>query len=613
MNTSQYKTRLHKWFASDAKRKGLRHWVCAAAVVGLFLPAISMKADNVLVNPGAETGGTTGWTVFNSGSAASTNSFLVNGGNPTGASNVMSWTGGWVFKTYNTSYARTMMYQDIAASAGSQWSGSVHAYSHAQDYISAGSTAHMQVVFYDSSGTNALAVYGSDILDPSYNPPPFPFIMYPPPATNIDGWLFLQATNLYTGDPASELNWNPSGTGETNLMAPEGTAFVRYQLEFDGGGPAGSVFWDDCDLDKVIAPDPDITSTPSAQTVIGGQTATFTVAGTGSSTLSYQWQNGTNALVDDGRISGATTPTLTIAECVTNDVGDHSVIITDSNGSIRSVPVALTVISPVAAANVLGLNAGFEQAPNWTPWHPFGGNSLYSTNNDYYQTSDPIDVLDGKWVAHIYRSATDNGFYYTGTISAPPGSVWKGSGWAYVTSGPDNLSSSNTCRLQVWFKNSGGGRIGPVYESYKVLGLGYSDSLDFPRDTWVYLPITNVVDNSDIPTNFVSNFTAPPGSATINYQVYYGGVGPTGGSIFWDDMALYQVSPVTNLTASVSGNSVNLSFKTQGASVYSILYKTNLNDSSWNVLTNGIVGDGYTATFPDPLTDQSRFYKVETQ
>jgi hypothetical protein len=611
VNTSKYKVQFfRKLVSSSMKGRNLSFLPFGMAVASLLVCGMAAKATNALVNPGAETGDTTGWTVFNSGSAVSTNSFLVNGGDSANASNVMAFSGAWVFKTYNTSYARTMLYQDIAASAGSQWSGSVHAYSHAQDYISPGSTAHMQVVFYDGTGTNALAVYGSDILDPI--DPGFPFTVAPPEAVDSNGWLYLQADNLYTGDPASEANW--SGPVATNLVAPAGTAFVRYQLEFDGGGPAGSVFWDDCDLDKVVAPDPDILTTPVAQTVIGGRTATFTVAGTGSSSLSYQWQNGTNALVDDGRISGATNATLTIANCVTNDSGNYSVIITDSNGSIRSVPVALTVIDPVTAANVLGLNAGFEQAPNWTPWHPFGGNSLYNTNNVYYQTTDHINVHGGNWVAHIYRAATDNGFYYANTISAPPGSVWKGSGWAYVTSGPDNLSSSNSCRLQVWFKNSSGARIGPVYESFKIWGLAYTNTYPMlPRDTWVYLPITNVVDGTDTPTNFVQTFVAPPGSVSINYQVYYGGVGSSGGSVFWDDMALYQITSVTNLTATVSGNNVNLSFTTQGASVYSILYKTNLSDGLWSVLTNNIMGDGYMKIISDPMTAQTRFYKVQTQ
>jgi hypothetical protein len=53
------------------------------------------------------------------------------------------------------------------------------------------------------------------------------------------------------------------------------------------------------------------------------------------------------------------------------------------------------------------------------------------------------------------------------------------------------------------------------------------------------LPVTNVVDLADVPTNFVDNFVAPDGASVINYQVYYyHPAGQPGGSVFWDDMEL---------------------------------------------------------------------------
>ena len=64
--------------------------------------------------------------------------------------------------------------------------------------------------------------------------------------------LYLQVTNSYAGDPATEANYNNVITPP--LVAPAGTAYVRYQMEFDdGAGGGGSVFWDDCDLEKISA------------------------------------------------------------------------------------------------------------------------------------------------------------------------------------------------------------------------------------------------------------------------------------------------------------------------------------------------------------------------
>ena len=206
-------------------------------------------------------------------------------------------------------------------------------------------------------------------------------------------------------------------------------------------------------------------------------------------------------------------------------------------------------------------------------------------------------------------------FHAKDVASVTPGSVWKAAGHAYITSTTDNFSASNTCRVQVWFKNAGGTRVGPTYESFKIFGLGYQGTYPMlPRDTWVYLPVTNVVDAADAPTNFVQSFVAPADAAAINFQVYYFHPGGnTGGSVFWDDMELYQVLPVTNITTSVTGNTINLSFLTRGGSSYAVLYKTSIAEASWSVLTNGIAGTGSTVTVSDLITANARFYRVQTQ
>ncbi len=582
----------------------------AALTVGL-LAGNSARAANVLINPGAETGDSTGWTLDAKAAVASTNAYNWNASTnyPPYASNVLSHSGAYVFKTYqDVGGGYTRIYQDFAAAAGSQWTANCYAMSHAQDYIGIGNTAHLQIAFYDSTGTNALAVYGSAILDPDAF---LDFEVVPPMALDASGWVYLQATNTFGGDPAGIGNWTGSTAG--NLVAPAGTASVRYQLEFDdSSGGGGSVFWDDCVLDKAVGSDPDIVSAPAAQIVVVGQNATFTVTGSGNTTLSYQWKKGTNN-VSGSHYGGVNTATLTITNCLPSDAGNYSVVITDNNGSIQSVPVALTVLNPAAANNALGPNAGFENAPLWSPWNPFNGTGLASTNGTYYQVTNRVNAYDGAFVGQVYCGGTDNGFWTH--IPCTPGSVWKAAGHAYITSTTDDFSSSNTCRLQVWFQDASNNHIGSTYESFKIFGLAYSNTYPMmSRDTWVYLPVTNEVDAADNPTNFVQSFVAPAGASVINYQVYlYHPAGLTGGSVFWDDMELYQLSPVTNITTSVSGNNLNLSFLTQGGLVYSVLYKTNLADTSWNVLTNGISGTGAAVTISDSMSGSRRFYQVQTQ
>jgi hypothetical protein len=587
--------------------------IITSLLAGFVLLGGSAKAANVLVNPGAETGNSTGWTLDPFGSVASTNDYYYNGGTnyPPYASNILAHTGGYCFKTYQTyANAATRIYQDTAAAAGSQWTASCYALSHAQDYIGLPCNAHLQVVFYDNAN-NALTVYGSVFLDPNaYDPGLGIPSIIPPMAVDASGWLYLQVTNSFAADPANYGNYNNPITPP--LVAPAGTAYVRYQMEFDdGAGGGGSVFWDDCDLEKIAGSDPDISTAPTAQIVSVGSKATFSVVGTGNTALSYQWKAGTNN-ASGSRVSGANTATLTISNCVTTDAGSYSVVITDANGSIQSVPVTLTVLTTAAAANALGPNAGFENAPIWAPWHPFNGTGLPSTNSTYYQVTNLVNVYDGKYCAQIYAGGTDNGFYHDVITNVAPGSVWKAAGHAYITSTVDNLSASNTCRIQVHFNDSTGAAIPPTYESFKIYGTGFTTYPQMPRDTWVYLPVTNVVDQTDTPTNTVQDFVAPANAASISYQVYYYHPGSTGGSVFWDDMELYQLIPVT-VTPSVSGTSYKISFATRGGSSYTVLYKNNLTDPTWNVLQGNIAGTGTTVTVTDTIAGQGRFYKVQTQ
>lgn len=86
---------------------------------------------------------------------------------------------------------------------------------------------------------------------------------------------------------------------------------------------------------------PSITTQPSAQSVTPGSSATFTVAATGSSPLTYQWRK------DGTAIPGATATMFTAASVAAADVGSYSVIVSNSVSSLTSAAAALT-LTPAA-------------------------------------------------------------------------------------------------------------------------------------------------------------------------------------------------------------------------------------------------------------------------
>lgn len=91
---------------------------------------------------------------------------------------------------------------------------------------------------------------------------------------------------------------------------------------------------------------PTITQQPSNQSACESQTVQLSVAATGDA-LTYQWRRGTSLIVDDGRISGATTPTLTITDTVPGDTGTNYNCLVTSGGScsIASTNASVTITS----------------------------------------------------------------------------------------------------------------------------------------------------------------------------------------------------------------------------------------------------------------------------
>jgi len=86
---------------------------------------------------------------------------------------------------------------------------------------------------------------------------------------------------------------------------------------------------------------PSITTQPTNQTVVQGQSATFSVVASGSTPLSYQWYFTPNSL-----IANATNASLTISNAQFSDAGGYFVIVSNSLDSATSSVATLTVNPP---------------------------------------------------------------------------------------------------------------------------------------------------------------------------------------------------------------------------------------------------------------------------
>jgi hypothetical protein len=157
---------------------------------------------------------------------------------------------------------------------------------------------------------------------------------------------------------------------------------------------------------------PTITTQPSAASVTAGNSASFSVAVSGTSPFTYQWKK------DGMSISGATASTYSIGSTSTSDAGNYTVVVTNSAGSVTSNSATLTVSAAVVAPTITtqpnavsvqsGGSASFSvvasgTAPLSYQWRkdgtPIGG----ATNSTY--TVSPASVIN----AGNYSVAVSNG------------------------------------------------------------------------------------------------------------------------------------------------------------------------------------------------------------
>ena len=160
---------------------------------------------------------------------------------------------------------------------------------------------------------------------------------------------------------------------------------------------------------------PAITTQPTNQSVTAGQTATFSVAATGTGTLTYQWKkNGTV-------ISSATSASYTTPATVTGDTGAaFTVTVTNNAGSVTSNAATLTVnappsitTQPVSRTVTAGQTATFSVI-------------VTGTATLTYQWKKNGSAISGATAASYTTPATvagDNGSSFTVTITNSVGNV----------------------------------------------------------------------------------------------------------------------------------------------------------------------------------------------
>ncbi|HVM50663.1 MAG TPA: immunoglobulin domain-containing protein [Candidatus Acidoferrum sp.] len=664
--------------------------VCAAIQTLLAISALCQVHTNWLANPGFELG-MANWTYYgdyeypgnytNQG-VLNTNQFVLGTTPPY----VSAHAGTNAFKAwgnYNTWLSHNGRRQMFAAAPGSTWSASGWVSTQVPDQITGNKNGSDQAVIYvdflNSSGTitSDVGAPGPDVLE---RDSALAITTNSPTST----WIFLQVTD-YTGD--------------TNLTAPYGTAYVRFSVDFSqpacytpGGYNAGSAYYDDMALYNTTKPDPEITVQPQAvpaapvygqtvtltvvadgltplsylwqqngasitspkahgittatltlsnvdtslsgnytvtvtdqagpltsdgvyvgvldpgiismtpplgQTLTNGSTARFAVVAAGSSTLMYQWATNGSLTFNGGRISGADSNVLTVANVTAADAGTYSVSI---NGGAAQTNAGLKVVSPAQLATNLLINPGFEDGVFSVPWEsgwvPFNGAALATTNDTYYGSATPVSVFDGSYVCRTYNGSPDNGLYEN-SVPLVAGTTYHAGGHFYVSS-LDPVISPAYVVLQLAFKDAGGAQLGPTMVSRQI-------DPTFTTDAWTAVPVTNATGGLDL--------VAPAGTVAATCQIYEYCQQGGGGSVYFDDLyvtaATVQPPPTrVKITPWATTGSINLSWPSTSGVTYEVLSGNSLTSPiTWS--TNATVaGDGTTKSVAYPTSATQKFYRL---
>jgi ASPM-SPD-2-Hydin domain-containing protein/centrosomal CEP192-like protein/Ig-like domain-containing protein/immunoglobulin I-set domain protein/BACON domain-containing protein len=226
---------------------------------------------------------------------------------------------------------------------------------------------------------------------------------------------------------------------------------------------------------------PTITTQPASTSVIAGNPATFSVAATGTSPMTYQWSK------NGGAISGATSSAYTTpAETTADNNAQFTVNVSNSAGSATSNAAVLTVTSPAVAPTITtqpastsviaGNPATFSVAATGTSpmtyqWSKNGGAISGATSSSYTTPAETTADNNAQFtvkVSNAAGTATSN----AATLTVNAAALVLNSSASSLSFGSVNVSSSSS--KNVTLTNAGNANI--TISNVTVAGAGFNAS-----------------------------------------------------------------------------------------------------------------------------------------
>jgi len=163
---------------------------------------------------------------------------------------------------------------------------------------------------------------------------------------------------------------------------------------------------------------PSITTQPASQTVTAGQTATFSVAATGTAPLTYQWKK--NSVV----ISGANSSSYTTPVTMSSDTGaQFTVVVSNAAGSVTSSTAMLTVSAASVPPSITTQPASQTVTAGQTATFSVAATGTAPLTYQWKKNSVVISGANSSSYTTPVTMSSDTGAQFTVVVSNAAGSV----------------------------------------------------------------------------------------------------------------------------------------------------------------------------------------------
>ena len=361
-----------------------------------------------------------------------------------------------------------------------------------------------------------------------------PSITTPPASQSVVAGKTATFSVVATGGATLAYQWKKNGTDISGATSSSYTTPTTSSADNGAiflvsvSNSAGTVTSSSATLAVSAAPvAPVISTQPVNQSVVVGQSATFSVVATGGGTITYQWKkNGTD-------ISGATNSTYTKPATAIGDSGAvFTVVVSNAAGPVTSTEATLTVTAEAVKPSITGQPYAKPVTAGQTA--TFTVEATGTSPLRYQWKKNGTDIADATSSTYTTpaTSLADSGTEYSVVVSNDVGTATSSVGILTVTSVPiistQPAAQTVTAGKTATFSVTAAGTA-PLSYQWKKGGTDISGATASTYTT----PATVIGDNNALYSVVVSNSlgTVTSNTATLTVNQRYSLV-PNGASTY---------------------------------------------------------------------------------